>query len=314
MHASDAKTGDLVITRVFDAPRDLVFKAWTDPAHLARWWGPERFTNPRCELDLRPGGAIRIDMRSPDGTVYPMAGTFEEIVAPERLVFRSAALNEKGEALFEVLTTVTFAQEADKTKLTMRAHVTKTTAEAEQHLLGMEAGWTQSLQRLENYVAGKKLTLTLPSDREILMTRIFDAPRELVFEAFTNPEMIAQWWGLRETTTVVEKMEVRPGGIWRYVQLDPDGSEHAAFNGVYREVVPPERLVSTFEYERMPGHVVLNTTTFEEIDGKTKITVRSLLQTREDRDGMLHSGMEKGANQAYDQLAELLARHRSSRA
>ena len=140
-------------------------------------------------------------------------------------------------------------------------------------------------------------TLTTPSDREIVLTRVFDAPRELVFEAFTNPEMIAQWWGLRETTTVVDKMEVRPGGVWRYVQLNPDGTDHA-----------------TFEYERMPGHVVLNTTTFEEIDGKTKITVRSLLQTREDRDGMLHSGMEKGANQAYDQLAELLARHRSSRA
>lgn len=153
MHASDAN--DLVITRVFDAPRDLVFRVWTDPAHVARWWGPKDFTNPRCELDVRPGGAIHIDMRSPDGTVYPMKGVFAEIVAPERLVFSSSALDENGAALFEVLTTVTFVDEGGKTKLTMRAHVTKTTPGAQMYLEGMETGWTQSLQRLADHLANK---------------------------------------------------------------------------------------------------------------------------------------------------------------
>ncbi len=314
MPARAAETSDLVITRVFDAPRDLVFQAWADPVHLARWWGPEGFTNPRCEMDVRPGGAIRIDMRAPDGAVYRMKGVFDEIAPPERLVFTSSALDDKDAALFEVSTTVTFEQEGNKTKLTMRAHVTKMTPEAEPYISGMEDGWTQSLQRLANYVTGRRLTLTLPSDRESIMSRFFDAPRTLVFEAFTNPEMIAQWWGLRDMITVVDKMDVRPGGIWRYVQRDPDddGAPYAAFNGVYREIMPPKRIVSTFEYEGTPGHVLLNTTTFEEIDGKTKLTVHTLYQTPQHRDRMLESGMERGANESYDRLAELLERQSAS--
>jgi uncharacterized protein YndB with AHSA1/START domain len=94
--------------------------------------------------------------------------------------------------------------------------------------------------------------LTLPSDLEIVMTRVFNAPRELVWKALTGPEAIPQWWGPRYLTTVVDKMDVRVGGAWRYVQHDPDGNEHA-FNGVYKELTPPERIVYTFEYEPMAG-------------------------------------------------------------
>jgi uncharacterized protein YndB with AHSA1/START domain len=144
---------EIVITRVFDAPRGLVFRAWTDPKHVARWWGPDGFTNPVCELDLRPGGAIRIDMRGPDGTVYPMAGAYREIVEPERLVFVSAALDAEGTSLFEVLTTVTFAERGGKTALTLQAKVIRASAGAAPYLEGMEAGWTQSLERLAGYLA-----------------------------------------------------------------------------------------------------------------------------------------------------------------
>jgi uncharacterized protein YndB with AHSA1/START domain len=147
------KEQELVLTRVFDAPRELVFKAWTDPKHVAQWWGPHGFTNPVCELDVRPGGAIRIHMRGPDGTVYPMTGVCQEIVEPERLVFTSAALGADGNLMFEVLTTVTFAEQNGKTKQTMRARVIKTTAQAAQYLAGMEAGWTQSLERLAKSLA-----------------------------------------------------------------------------------------------------------------------------------------------------------------
>jgi uncharacterized protein YndB with AHSA1/START domain len=143
---------ELVITRVFDAPREVVFKAWTDPERLKRWWGPKGFTNPVCEVDLRPGGAIRIHMRGPDGTVYPMTGIFQEIVEPERLVFTSSALDKNGNPLFEVLTTVTFLEQSGKTKLTLRASVTKATAEAAPYLAGMEQGWSQSLDRLAQEV------------------------------------------------------------------------------------------------------------------------------------------------------------------
>jgi uncharacterized protein YndB with AHSA1/START domain len=144
---------ELVLTRVFDAPPSLVFKAWTDPQHLAQWWGPHGFTNPRCEVDVRPGGAIRIDMRGPDGTVYPMTGTFREVVAPERIVFASSALDAQGKPLFEVLTTVTFAEAGGKTTLTLHARVVTATAAAAPYLQGMDAGWTQSLERLADYVA-----------------------------------------------------------------------------------------------------------------------------------------------------------------
>ena len=102
---------EVVVRRVVAAPRDLVFRVWTDPVHLVRWWGPHGFTNPRCEADARPGGKIHIDMRGPDGTVYPMAGEYKEVVPPERLVFTSAALDGNGEPLFENLNIVTFAEE-----------------------------------------------------------------------------------------------------------------------------------------------------------------------------------------------------------
>jgi uncharacterized protein YndB with AHSA1/START domain len=143
---------DLVITRVFDAPRELVFKVWTDPRHMAQWWGPNGFTNPVCELDVRVGGAIRIHMRAPYGVVYPMTGVFEEITEPERLVFVSSALDEKGNSMFDVRSTVTFAEQRGKTQLTLQLRVIKTTAQAPQYLKGMEAGWTQSLDRLRHHL------------------------------------------------------------------------------------------------------------------------------------------------------------------
>ena len=149
---TDSAPREVEFTRVFDAPRDLVFKAWTDPKHVAKWWGPRGFTNPRCELDARAGGAIRIDMRGPDGTVYPMSGTFTEVRAPERLVFTSGALDPQGRPLFEVLTTVTFAEHGGKTTLTLKAQVVQATAEAAPHLNGMREGWSQSLERLKAYV------------------------------------------------------------------------------------------------------------------------------------------------------------------
>jgi uncharacterized protein YndB with AHSA1/START domain len=149
------------------------------------------------------------------------------------------------------------------------------------------------------------MTLTLPSDREIVLTRVFDAPRRLVFEASTKPEHVARWWGPKGSTLPVCEMDFRLGGAWRFVQRDPNGQEFG-FRGVYREIVPPERVVQTFEFEGMPGHVALETVTFEEQGGKTKLTSRLLFDSVEDRDGMLQSGMEKGAAETYDRLAEHL--------
>ncbi len=145
-----------------------------------------------------------------------------------------------------------------------------------------------------------------PGRQEVIITRVFDAPRELVFKTYTDPNLIPQWWGPKSLTTTVEKMDVRPGGVWRFVQRDAGGNEYA-FNGVFHQIVPPERLVRTFEFEGMPGHVLLETVTLEDLDGKTKVTGRSVFQTVEDRDGMLESGMEGGAAETMDRLSELLA-------
>ena len=149
---------DLLLTRICDAPREIVFQAWTTPEPLKRWWGPKGFTNPVCEIDPRPGGAIRIHMRAPDGTVYPMTGVYREIVPPERLAFVSSALDEKGKPLFEVLTTLRLAARGGKTELTLRARVVMETAGAERHLAGMEQGWSQTLDRLVEEAASTRKT------------------------------------------------------------------------------------------------------------------------------------------------------------
>lgn len=144
---------EVVITRIFDAPRELVFKAWTDPKHLAQWWGPNCFTNPLCELDARPGGAILIHMRGPDGVIYPMKGIYREVVEPERLVYTNLVFeDEQGNPQLVVLTTVTFAEHDGKTKLTVLEEVIKATPEVEAALAGMEEGMNQSLDRLTEFL------------------------------------------------------------------------------------------------------------------------------------------------------------------
>ena len=150
-----------------------------------------------------------------------------------------------------------------------------------------------------------------PGRQEIIITRLFDAPPKLVFEAFTDPDAIPLWWGLRSSETIVDQMDARPGGSWRYLNRDANGNE-SGFHGVYHDVASPERLVYTFEWEGMPGHVLLETVTFEEQDGKTRMTDRSVFQSLEDRDGMLSSGMEGGAGEAMDRLDELLAKGRAA--
>jgi uncharacterized protein YndB with AHSA1/START domain len=156
--------------------------------------------------------------------------------------------------------------------------------------------------------AQNSAVVTTPKDREIHIERIFDAPRERVFATFTDPALVPEWWGPEGSTTIVDRMDVEAGGSWRYVVKGDDGSEHG-FRGTYREVSPPERLVSTFEWEGMPGHVSVDISVFEDLgDGRTKIVTTSLFHTDEERDGMLASGMEAGLNETYNRLEALLAR------
>lgn len=144
---------ELTLTRIFDAPREVVFKAWTDPKQLARWWGPKGFTNPVCDIDARVGGTLRIHMRGPDGSIYPMQGVIQELVAPERLVFTNIAVDAAGNHLLEGLTTVMFSEARGKTTLTLHTRAVAVVEKAAAYLQGMEIGWTQSIDRLEALLA-----------------------------------------------------------------------------------------------------------------------------------------------------------------
>ena len=153
---------------------------------------------------------------------------------------------------------------------------------------------------------GSKLTVTTPSEKEIVLTRTFDAPRDLVFEAHTSCEHLRHWWGPRRYEIAGCEVDFRPGGTWRIVHRGSEGEEEHGFRGEFREIVRPERIVWTFEWEGLPGHISVDTITFEEHDGKTTITATSVFDSVEDRDGMLRSGMEEGASETYDRLAEYL--------
>jgi uncharacterized protein YndB with AHSA1/START domain len=146
--AADDVPTELHLRRRFAAPRAVVFEAWTNPEILQQWWGPKGFTNPVCEVNARQGGAIRIHMQAPDGTVYPMTGKFIEVYPPYRFHFTSAALDEKGEPLFEIWNSVFFAEVAGGTEVILDAHVTKMTPEAPRYVKGMNEGWSQSLEKL----------------------------------------------------------------------------------------------------------------------------------------------------------------------
>jgi uncharacterized protein YndB with AHSA1/START domain len=146
-----------------------------------------------------------------------------------------------------------------------------------------------------------RLIVTTPSDREIQLVREFDAPRDLLFDAFSSCQHVQAWWGQAGSTMPVCELDFRVGGKWRFVEREANGSEWA-FHGEFREIARPRRLVQTFEFEGMPGHVSLETSVFEDLGSRTRLVTTSVFDSKEDRDGMIASGMEKGAGETYDRL------------
>ncbi len=147
------------------------------------------------------------------------------------------------------------------------------------------------------------MTVTLPSDCEIVLTREIDAPRDLVFEAYSKADHLKHWWGRMGSTLPVCEMDFRPGGAWRFVERDATGNEWG-FRGEYRDILRPERIVQTFEFEGMPGHISRDTLVFEDLGGRTRLVNTSVFDSVEDRDGMLQSGMEEGAGELFIRLSE----------
>ena len=307
---------ELTITRIFDASREKVWKAWTAPEEIKKWWGPKYFTAPVSKIDLRVGGKYLSCMRGPDGKDYWSTGVYRELVPMERIVVTDSFADEKGTVVpashygmagdfpLELLVTVTFEDLGNKTKMVLRHDGIPFGMMREM----TETGWGESFDKLAEHIAvnGTRI-IAERGKQEVIITRVFDAPRTLVFRANTDRNLISQWWGPKRFTTTIDKMDVKPGGQWRFVQRDAAGNEYA-FHGVYHEVRSPERIVDTFEFEGMPGHVSLETCTLEDIGGKTKVTTKSVYQSVEDRDEALASGMEKGVLETMDRLAELLAK------
>jgi uncharacterized protein YndB with AHSA1/START domain len=314
---------EFLITRVFDAPRELVFKAWTDPKHLAQWWGPRAFTTPICEMDLRPGGAYRIVMRSADGVDYPIKGVFRQIVEPQRIVMTQDVsghpeewydfLNPgraKGDYSVpgEMLATVTFDDLGGKTRLTVRTLFKSAAIRDAMLKLGMTEGWSQSLERLSELLAGVGTV-----DREIVISRIFDAPRELVWRAMTDPQHVIHWWGPRGFTNTIREMDVRPGGVWKHIMHGPDGVDYPN-SSVFKEVVKPQRIVFSHGGGKKgePDDVqFVATWTFDAMNAgaQTRVTIHMVFPTAADRDRVVKEyGAIEGGKQTLARLAEHLPR------
>jgi uncharacterized protein YndB with AHSA1/START domain len=287
--ATDTADREIVITRVFDAPRDLVFEAFIDPVHIGSWWGPRGFTTTTHHMDVRPGGVWRHTMHGPDGVDYPGENVYVEIAKPERLVY-----DRIDEPRFR--TTIAFADENGKTRLTLRM-VFPTGAERDATVKkhGALEGGKQMLERLEVRLA----------HRDLVKTRILDAPRALVFEAWTDPQRLRRWWCPERFTNSVCELDARPGGAIRIHMHGPDGTVYR-MTGVVREIVPPERLVficTPLDATGAPLFETLNTVTFEEWNGKTRLTLRASVTMTTEKAPCYLSGMEQGWAQSLDRLA-----------
>jgi uncharacterized protein YndB with AHSA1/START domain len=431
---------EFVITREYDAPRELVWRACTEAKHLAEWWGPRGFSAPVCEWDAQPGNKIYVVMRAPNGTDFPMGGQFHEVVPPEKLVTTTGALDDKGDLMFEFHHTLTLVEEDGKTKLTMRSRLTKVIApDAAKYIGGFEAGMTQSLERLTDVVGKMPFTierlfdapialvwraLTTPSDmsrwyfdmqnfkpeagcdfsfvveheghtydhrckvtavvpekkiaytwryhghegnslvtfelfaeggktrlklthegletfpkapqfarknfirgwtwligsalpdfvenfdREIFVSREFNAPRELVWEAMTNPKHVVNWWGPRGFSTTVEAMDFRVGGEWKHTMHGPDGANYPN-HSVFKEIVKPERIVFSHGGRREGGPDVrfVSTWSFEKLAAdKTRVSIRMVFPSPASRDFVVKEfGALEGGKQTLERLGEYLS-------
>jgi uncharacterized protein YndB with AHSA1/START domain len=291
---------DVTLTRVVDAPRKLVWKAWTDEKQMAQWWGPRGFTNPVCTMDVRAGGKLRIVMKAPDGTEYPMIGEFKTVDPPAKLVFLAVAEDRNGTVHLESLTTVTFAEQRGKTKVTVQASAVGKTPAAPAMLQGMNEGWRMSLEKLAELLENT-------ADREIRITRVVDAPREKVFDAMMDPKQVVQWWGPTGFTTTIHEMDVRPGGVWSHTMHGPDGKDYPNYS-VFVDIDRPKQVV--FDHGGAKGGPTFRASwTFDAEGSKTRLTLLMVFPTAKQRDGVAKQFKAvEGGNQTLDRLQEFLAK------
>lgn len=313
MNAAAATTThrEILATRTFDAPRELVFRMWTDPKHIVKWWGPKGFTTTMQEMNVKPGGAWQFVMHGPDGADYLNKNVYVEIVEPERLVYDHTSTPK-----FRM--TVTFASRGAKTEVGVQmlfesAELRDSTVKT----FGAIEGLSQTLDRLTERLREEQMR------PEFSITRVFDAPRELVWKAVTESDRLTQWWGPKSFTMLHCAVDLRPGGTFRYAMRMPDGREMWG-KWVYREITPPEKLVTVVSFTDENGNPVrhpmsptwplevLNTMTLTEQNGKTSMTVSGYpIHATEEELKAYDAGrgsMKQGFTGTFDQLEAYLAR------
>jgi uncharacterized protein YndB with AHSA1/START domain len=313
---------EVKIVRTFNAPRALVWQAWTDPAHVAQWWGPRGFTNPVCEWDARPGGRIHVVMRASDDIAkmigradHPMTGEFTEVVPTERLAFVSTAIDDAGKPLLEALTTVRLAERNGKTEMVLHAHAKGFVEIAARMLEGMDAGWTQSIDKLEEHVAAS-------STPEFSISRTFNAPREAVWKAYSSLDALSKWWGPKGFEWIDGKLDFKPAGVFHYGMRSPTGEEMWG-KFIYREIVKPECLAFLTSFSDRAGNTVrapfaddwplevLNVLNFTELNGVTTVAMRgtphNATEAEKKRFEAMKPSMNVGFKGTLDQLEQYLA-------
>lgn len=316
---------EIVLSRVFDAPRELVWRAFTDPARLANWWGPLGFTTRTHRMDVKPGGAWRFVMVGPDGREYENLITYLEVKEPERLHYKHGGDRETEPVNFEVV--VTFDKDGgarDRTRVTMRSlFPSRTALEFVVREYGALEGGKQTLERLAGHL--RDAAVASPTDRPFVMTRVFRAPRALVWDAWTRREHLAHWMGPKGTTIARSSMDLRPGGLFHYGMQTPDGRLMWG-KWVFREIVPPERLVVVVSFSDEHAGITrhpfapdwpletLSTMTFAEhagIGGGTTVVLNwvPINATEKERQAFAagHAGMEQGWGGTMEQLVAYLA-------
>lgn len=312
-----AGRNEIVLSRVFDAPRELVWKALTEPDHVKHWWGPNGFSTDIEVMDVRAGGAWKHTMIGPDGTKFPNKSVFVEVVKPERLVYTHGGGREDGKGA-HFRATITLDDVGGKTRVTL--HSIFGSPEEREHVIreyGAIEGGTQTLGRLGGYLT------VMPGAGRFCITRLFDAPRELVWKAFTEPERLAQWWGPKGFTVETAKVDLRPGGLFHYHLKGPNNAEVWG-KFVYREIAAPERFTCVMSFSDPKGGTtrhpwnpgwpldLLMTVTFIERDGRTTVTLTNepVNATAAERAAFEEGrdSMRKGFGGTFDQLAGFVSK------
>jgi uncharacterized protein YndB with AHSA1/START domain len=274
----DERIPAMMLDRLLNAPRAVVWEAWTNEIHVAKWWGSDGFTNELCIWNVEKDNDFLIRMQSPHGNVFSMVGHFKEIVFNEKLLFTSSALDETGNVLLEILISVEFSEkDEDKTAVKMSFTVISVAPQARAYIGGISEGWSQSLNRLNGILPSVHLPKTNDLRfRQLLMNRMFDAPRSLVFEVFTKPDHIKNWWGPDGFQNTISKMDVQPGGKWELIMRGPNGTDFKnAYT--YQQVIYNEQLV--MEHHSTPHFI--STIRFTSVGKKTLLSMHMLFDSTE---------------------------------